>query len=140
MKKVTSIVLDEDLLYKAKKEIPNLSGFFEKCLTAYFEETGDIQNELNKIKESKVNIRIMMEKEKTDKLFKNQLNKTWTKIWRHYRQVMEYPTKEIQEFSELINKTPEIIEDVLNQCLIEYPNYTDEEIENWDFCYKEFKK
>ena len=74
-KKVTTISIDSKVFWKAKREIPNISDFVEKCMKVYLNITdddnnvGSIQEELNKIKESQLKIHLLCERKDNESVF-----------------------------------------------------------------------
>lgn len=95
MKKTTTIKIEEELLNRAKAEIPNLSAFVSICLEKYLGvgdaefPISDIQDELNNMKESNLNIHLLTEKDYskdvTDEMIISKNNKVWLNVWSHYR-------------------------------------------------------
>lgn len=94
MKKTTTLKIDENVLYLAKREIPNISQFVENCLKTYLNITNDddnveeMQDALNTIKDAKLKIHLLSENQLNNKQVQNTntklQNETWIKIWRSY--------------------------------------------------------
>ena len=122
MKKTTTINIDENILATAKKEIPNISTFVENCMRTYLGLNTDvesIQSELDKIKNAKLNICILTNKEKdiepVIEIDKQRINQIWVKVWSEYRKNDTYTPRDFdlacaitglnaREMDELLNK------------------------------------
>ena len=94
-KKSLKISIEEDILEKAKRDIPNLSGFVEECLKHYFgyaEGTipvGDINEITDKI--GKLNVELFLinqnynAKENMKRAEDEKKNKAWRFLWNDFR-------------------------------------------------------
>lgn len=145
-KKVTTIRVDGELLDLARKEIPNLSYFIEECLRAYFgmkTETfniSDIQNELDKIKQSSLNIHILSRIEHTANVEiekdKEKKNSAWLKLWGSYRNNRIYSEITLSKTSEVLEKEPIELINIMNFLL----DFLDKEelvmCDDWEYVQK----
>ena len=148
-KKVTSIRIDGDLLDKARKEIPNLSYFIEECLRAYFgikTETfniTDVQRELDKIKQSSLNIHILSQREITsnvemEKVAENK-NKAWLKLWGTFRSNRIYSESTLMKSSEILNVEPRDLVSMMNY-LVDYTSKSELMLcDEWEYAIKIYK-
>lgn len=102
-KKITTISIEENILKKAKKEIPNLSIWVEDGLKAYF---GVNDTDLMVIDENRQNIRDSMLKihlaskknnnvNEEVQFNETELNNAWSKLWRKYRNGQEITSTDL---------------------------------------------
>ena len=127
-KKTTTLKIDENILYLAKREIPNISQFVENCLKTYLNITNDsdnvveMQDALNTIKDAKLKIHILSESENNKMKFQafdtEKQNRTWRKIWVKYCNGEE-TSMTSNEAEMILGITVEEIVDMMD--LINYP-------------------
>ncbi len=123
-KKSLKISIEEDILEKAKKNIPNLSGFVEECLKHYFgyaEGTipvGDINEITDKI--GKLNVELFLinqnynAKENMKRAEDEKKNKAWRFLWNDFRPRL-IPNKTLMEKAiEELGMNEEELEDILD--------------------------
>ena len=123
-KKSLKISIEEDILEKAKKNIPNLSGFVEECLKHYLgyaEGTipiGDINEITDKI--GKLNVELFLinqnydaeeSRKKTENIKKD---KAWRFLWNDYRPRLIPDETLLAKAVELLGKNEEELEDILD--------------------------
>lgn len=92
-KKITTISIEENILKKAKKEIPNLSIWVEDSLKAYFGfedmDLGVIDENRQYIRDCMLKIHLASKKTHQDdeevQFNETELNNAWSKLWRLYR-------------------------------------------------------
>lgn len=146
-KKRVEISIEEDILQKAKNNIPNLSAFFEECLKHYFgyangtfpvgnindisKQIGKLQVELFLINQNYDMETAMKEAEDFEK------GKAWRFLWNDYRvrlipdeMLMANAVKEL-EIDE------ETLEDLLDEL---YEAKDNVDTENWNTVYEWYKK
>ena len=146
-KKRVEISIEEDILQKAKNNIPNLSAFFEECLKHYFgyangtfpignindisQQIGKLQVELFLINQNYDMETAMKEAEDFEK------GKAWRFLWNDYRvrlipdeMLMANAVKEL-EIDE------ETLEDLLDEL---YEAKDNVDTENWNAVYEWYKK
>ena len=138
-KKTIGLSIDENILQKAKKEIPNLSEFLEECLKHYFGYAngtfpiGNINDITNKIGKLQVELFLINQNYDTETAIKEaeefEKDKAWRFLWNDYRikliadeMLMENAVKEL-----------EIDEDTLEDLLDELYETKDEvDTDSWD--------
>lgn len=130
VKKVSTINIDEDVLKLAKKEIPNISGFIEDCLKSYLGLNEDmrirtIQDELNTIKKSQLNIHILTqtdyENAEVTNLNKGKLNEAWLSIWSNYRNTESIIDSDVLNASSILGKSYSYLLEMMNTLLTYVP-------------------
>lgn len=138
-KKTIGLSIDENILQKAKKEIPNLSEFLEECLKHYFGYAngtfpiGNINDITTKIGKLQVELFLINQNYDTETAIKEaeefEKDKAWRFLWNDYRikliadeMLMENAVKEL-----------EIDEDTLEDLLDELYETKDEvDTDSWD--------
>ena len=112
-KKTIGLSIDENILQKAKKEIPNLSEFLEECLKHYFGyangtfPVGNINDITNKIGKLQVDLFLINQNYDTETAIKEaeefEKDKAWRFLWNDYRikliadeMLMENAVKELE--------------------------------------------
>ena len=119
-----NISIDSELLKKAKRDIPNLSGFVEECLKHYFgyaEGTipvGDINEITDKI--GKLNVELILinqnynAKENMKRAEDEKKNKAWRFLWNDFRPRL-IPNETLMEKAiEELGMNEEKLEDILD--------------------------
>lgn len=132
-KKTIGLSIDENILQKAKKEIPNLSEFLEECLKHYFGyangtfPVGNINDITNKIGKLQVELFLINQNYDTETAIKEaeefEKDKAWRFLWNDYRikliadeMLMENAVKELgideDTLEDLLDELYETDEDV----------------------------
>ena len=119
-----TLSIEENLLEKSKEVVPNISQFVEECLAkrigwgteAEF-PIHSAEEELDKIGTSMVNLHIMTEKQdlfkKHQELEDHKLDLIWTTIFNKYRRNEDLSFEYLQEASENLGVSSEVLSDVL---------------------------
>ncbi|MBP3792164.1 MAG: type II toxin-antitoxin system CcdA family antitoxin [Methanobrevibacter sp.] len=123
-KKSLKISIEEDILEKAKRDIPNLSGFVEECLKHYFgyaEGTipvGDINEITDKI--GKLNVELFLinqnynAKENMKRAEDEKKNKAWRFLWNDFRPRLIPDETLMEKAIEELGMDEEKLEDILD--------------------------
>lgn len=119
-----NISIDSELLKKAKRDIPNLSGFVEECLKHYFgyaEGTipvGDINEITDKI--GKLNVELILinqnynAKENMKRAEDEKKNKAWRFLWNDFRPRLIPDETLMEKAIEELRMDEEELEDILD--------------------------
>ena len=123
-KERVNISIDSELLIKAKKHIPNLSGFIEECLKHYFGYAdrifpiGNVNDILDKIGKLQVELFLINQnydaeesRKKTENIEKD---KAWRFLWNDYRPRLIPDETLLAKAVELLGKDEEELEDILD--------------------------
>lgn len=145
VKKVTTISIDENILKKAKMEIPNLSTFVEECLKQYLgleNEVADMQVELEKIKDSMLKIHLLS---KTDyapskELDIKKINDTWIKCWGVYRSNGIYNDAQIEKLAGLVDYEISYIKSMMNNLKLYLPKSDLSACDDWENAVKKYNE
>lgn len=129
-KKNATFYIDEEILKQAKREIPNLSVFVESCFKKYLNLYGssktenmvrEIQEELENIKKSQLNIHLLSEvgivNEEIKEVDNRKLNKSWISIWANYRNTETIIDSDIFNASEVLGKSYSELVDMMEDLM-----------------------
>ena len=138
-KKTIGLSIDENILQKAKKEIPNLSEFLEECLKHYFGYAngtfpiGNINDITTRIGKLQVELFLINQNYDTETAIKEaeefEKDKAWRFLWNDYRikliadeMLMENAVKEL-------GVDEDTLEDLLDEL---YETDDDVDTDSWD--------
>ena len=145
-KKSLKISIEEEILEKAKNQIPNLSGFVEECLKHYFgyadgifpvgnvseinDKIGKLQVEMFLINQNYDAEESMKEAEELEK------DKAWRFLWNDYRLRLIPDEKLLKKAIEVLGMNGEELEDILDWVYI-----TDVEVDTnyWQVVLKKYE-
>ena len=123
-KKSLKISIEEEILEKAKKQIPNLSGFVEECLKHYFGYADGIfpvgnVNEINdKIGKLQVEMFLINQNHDAEESMKEaeelEKDKAWRFLWNDYRSRLIPDEKLLKKAIEVLGMNGEELEDILD--------------------------
>lgn len=146
-KKVTTLNIDEFVLKKAKREIPNLSIFIEDCLKVYLGIGDDnfclnIQDNLNTIKQARLNIHLASKSEFKQEEIKGyddkKLDDAWVKIWSIYRNTEAIHMGALTEAEKVLGNTFDL-QDMMQTLLLYLPKHELSKCDSWGFAVKEYE-
>ena len=146
MKKQLVITIDEIVVKKAKKNIPNISNFIEECLKHYLGlNTGEypVHNAkelLNKISECQLELHLLNEENKLndniEKAKQELIGSTWRKLYATYRDAKNVPKKQLEEAEKILGVPSIELKDILELCFI----FRDEiDVTDWEKVRAEYK-
>lgn len=123
-KKDVTLTVEENLLKKAKKQIPNLSAFFEECLKNYMgvlnglyptAEYKEMIDEISKIQAKLFILNQNYDYEKARKEVEDEkVNRALRKLWNEYRKNMIVDEQSMSEALEILPVCAETLEDMLD--------------------------
>lgn len=123
-KKDVTLTVEENLLKKAKKQIPNLSAFFEECLKNYMgvlnglyptAEYKEMIDEISKIQAKLFILNQNYDYEKAQKEVEDEkVNRALRKLWNEYRKNMIVDEQSMSEALEILPVSAETLEDMLD--------------------------
>ena len=123
-KKDLKITIEENILEKGRKAIPNLSEFFEECLKHYLGLSDGMypivndQEILDNI--GKLQAKLFINRQNFDlqesirNIESEEKNKTWRFLWNEYRRTLRMDEKLLKKAIEELGKNEEELEDILD--------------------------
>ena len=124
-KERVNISIDTELMEKARKEIPNLSGFVEECLSHYFGYAdgtfpiGNINDITDKIGKLQVDLFLINQNYDMETAMKEAENfekdKAWRFLWNDYR-IRLIPDEQLMNTAvETLGIDEDTLEDILDE-------------------------
>ena len=123
-KERVNISIDSELLIKAKKHIPNLSGFVEECLKHYFGYAdgifpiGNVNEITDKIGKLQVELFLINQNYDAEESRKNAENeerdKAWRFLWNDFRPTLIPDETLLEKAIEKLEINKEKLEDILD--------------------------
>ena len=123
-KKSLKISIEEEVLEKAKKHIPNLSGFVEECLKHYFGYAdgifpiGNVNEITDKIGRLQVELFLINQNYDAEEIRKNAENeerdKAWRFLWNDFKPSLIPDETLLEKAIEVLGINGEELEDILD--------------------------
>ena len=123
-KERVNISIDSEILIKAKKHIPNLSGFVEECLKHYFGYAdgifpiGNVNEITDKIGKLQVELFLINQNYDAEESMKNAANeekdKAWRFLWNDFRPTLIPDETLLEKAIERLEMNKEELEDILD--------------------------
>ena len=124
MKSKITVSIDSEVLEKAKKQMPNISEFFNECLIQYvgladgIYPTADANAIVNDIGKSQAKLFILNQNYDYEKAQKDveeeKINRALRKLWNEYRKNMVVDDQQMAEALEVLPVYAERLEDMLD--------------------------
>ena len=144
-KKRVELSIEEEVIEKAKQQIPNLSQFFENCLKAYLGThinsvfyTSNAQETLNTIKDAQTALYLMTERNNVEDNIKkaeaHEINLAWRRLYTHYRDTRTINKNYLEHAVEVLG-VPEVeLTDIVEVCFA-YSRNSDVDVTDWSAVY-----
>ena len=146
-KEKATISLDSEVLDKARKQIPNLSGFLEECLKNYLGIGNGLINtssihELNEtISKCQLELYLMNEKgnikEAKEKAAKQEINLAWRRLYATYRDTRTIDETLLNNASEILKVDKVELSDIVEVCYA-FSRNSDIDVTEWVEVYAEY--
>ena len=124
MKSKITVSIDSKVLEKAKKQMPNISEFFNECLKQYLgladgiyptAEANDIVNDISKSQAKLFILNQNYDYEKAQKEVEDEkVNRALRKLWNEYSKNLFADEQSMSEALEVLPVTAETLEDILD--------------------------
>ena len=147
MKKQLILTIDEDVVEKAKKQIPNISAFVEDCIKNYLGIGNGLINtsnihELNEtISKCQLELYLMNEKgnikEAKEKAAKQEINFAWRKLYTTYRDTRTIDETLLNNASEILKVDKVELSDIVEVCYA-FSRNSDIDVTEWAEVYAEY--
>lgn len=146
-KEKATISLDSEVLEKARKQIPNLSGFIEECLKQYLGigfnliPTSKMNELVETISKSQLELYLMNERgnieEAKEKAAKQEINLAWRKLYTTYRDTRTINQDKLQHASEILNVPEEELVDIVEVCYV-FSRNDEIDVTEWNEVYQKY--
>ena len=146
-KEKATISLDSEVLEKARKQIPNLSGFIEECLKQYLGigfnliPTSKMNELVETISKSQLELYLMNERgnieEAKEKAAKQEINLAWRKLYTTYRDTRTINQDKLQYASETLHVPEEELVDIVEVCYV-FSRNDEIDVTEWEEVYQKY--
>lgn len=146
-KEKATISLDSEVLEKARKQIPNLSGFIEECLKQYLGigfnliPTSKMNELVETISKSQLELYLMNERgnieEAKEKAAKQEINLAWRKLYTTYRDTRTINQDKLQYASEILNVPEDELVDIVEVCYV-FSRNDEIDVTEWEEVYQKY--
>ena len=147
MKKQLILTIDEEVVEKAKKQIPNISAFVEDCIKNYLGIGNGLINtsnihELNEtISKCQLELYLMNErsniKEAKEKAAKQEINLAWRRLYATYRDTRTIDETLLNNASEILKVDKDELSDIVEVCYA-FSRNSDIDVTEWLEVYAEY--
>ena len=127
-KEKATISLDSEVLEKARKQIPNLSGFIEECLKQYLGigynliPTSKMHELVEGISKNQLELYLMNERgnieEAKEKAAQQEINLAWRRLFTFYRDTRKIDDLLLKEASKTLEVPEDELADIVEVCFV----------------------
>lgn len=146
-KEPIKLSIDDEVLEKARKQIPNLSGFVEECLKQYLGigfnliPTSKMNELVETISKSQLELYLMNERgnieEAKEKAAKQEINLAWRKLYTTYRDTRTINQDKLQYASETLNVPEDELVDIVEVCYV-FSRNDEIDVTEWNEVYEKY--
>ena len=146
-KKQLILTIDEEVIEKAKKHIPNISGFVEECLKQYLGigfnliPTSKMNELVETISKSQLELYLMNERgnieEAKEKAAKQEINLAWRKLYTTYRDTRTINQDKLQHASETLHVPEDELVDIVEVCFV-FSRNDEIDVTEWNEVYEKY--
>lgn len=147
-KKQLILTIEEDIVEKAKKTIPNVSGFVEECLKQYLGignnliHTSKMNELVETIGKCQLELYLMNERgniaEAKEKAEKQEINLAWRHLYTEYRDTRTINQDKLKHAVEVLGVNPEELTDIVEVCYV-FSRNSDIDVTEWAEVYNEYR-
>ena len=146
-KKQLILTIDEDVIEKAKKTIPNISGFVEECLKQYLGIGNNLiptskMNELVEgISKNQLELYLMNERsnieEAKQKAAEQEINLAWRQLYTEYRDTRTINQDKLRHASDVLNISSIELTDIVEVCFV-FSRNDEVDVTEWSEVYEKY--
>ena len=146
-KKRIELTIHDEVLEKARKQIPNLSGFVEECLKQYLGigfnliPTSKMNELVETISKSQLELYLMNERgnieEAKEKAAKQEINLAWRKLYTTYRDTRTINQDKLQYASETLHVPEDELVDIVEVCYV-FSRNDEIDVTEWNEVYQKY--
>lgn len=146
-KEKATISIDSEVLDKARKQIPNISGFIENCLRNYLGvgnnliPTSKMHELVETISKCQLDLYLMNEKgnieKEKEKAELHELQFAWRQLYTEYRDTRTINQDKLKHASELLNVSCDELTDIVEVVFV-YRDTSNVDVTDWFSVYEEY--
>lgn len=146
-KEKATISIDSEVLEKARKQIPNLSGFIENCLKQYLGvgnnllPTSKMHELVETISKSQLELHLMTERGNIEEAKKqaaeDEIRIAWMRLYAEYRDQRVINQDKLKHASEVLGVPGEELTDIVEVCFV-YCRNDDVDVTDWQAVYEHY--
>jgi hypothetical protein len=146
-KEAVKLSIDSEVLEKAKKQIPNLSGFLEECLKQYLGigpnlvYTSQMHELIEQIGDAQLQLYIMNERshieENKKKAAKQEINLAWRKLYTTYRDTRTIDETLLENAVKTLGVLSEELRDIVEVCFV-FSRDDEVDVTEWSDVYRQY--
>jgi len=146
-KEKATISLDSEVLEKARKQIPNLSGFIEECLKQYLGignnliPTSKMHELVETISKSQFELYLMNKRgnieEAKQKAAKQEINLAWRKLYTTYRDTKTIDETLLENAVKTLGVPSEELRDIVEVCYV-FSRGDEVDVTEWSDVYRQY--
>ena len=146
-KEKATISLDSEVLEKARKQIPNLSGFIEECLKQYLGigynliPTSKMHELVEGISKNQLDLYLMNERgnieEAKEKAAKQEINISWRRLYTTYRDTRKIDNALLEHASETLGVDKVELSDIVEVCFA-FSRRDEVDVTEWEEVYEKY--
>lgn len=147
-KKQLILTIEEEIVEKAKKHIPNISAFVEECMKQYMglgnnlTPTSKMHELVDTISKCHLELYLMNERENIEeakeKAAKQEINLAWRRLYTEYRDTRTINQEKLNHASEILNVSCEELTDIVEVCFVFSRIDEDVDVTEWNSVYKKY--
>jgi hypothetical protein len=147
MKKRIELSIDEDILEQGKKQIQNMSAFFEECLKQYLGigpnlvYTSQMHELIEQIGDAQLQLYIMNERshieENKKKAAKQEINLAWRKLYTTYRDTRTIDETLLENAVKTLGVPSEELRDIVEVCFV-FSRDDEVDVTEWSEVYENY--
>ena len=146
-KKQLILTIEEDIVEKAKKHIPNISAFVEECMKQYMgignnlTPTSKMHELVDTISKCHLELYLMNQRENIEeakeKAAKQEINLSWRKLYTTYRDTRTIDEPLLKNASETLNVPTEELTDIVEVCFV-FSRRDEVDVTEWSEVYENY--
>ena len=146
-KKQLILTIEEDIVEKAKKHIPNISAFVEECMKQYMgignnlTPTSKMHELVDTISKCHLELYLMNQRENIEeakeKAAKQEINLSWRKLYTTYRDTRTIDETLLKNASETLNVPTEELTDIVEVCFV-FSRRDEVDVTEWSEVYENY--
>ena len=146
-KKQLILTIEEEIVEKAKKHIPNISAFVEECMKQYMglgnnlTPTSKMHELVDTISKCHLELYLMNERENIEeakeKAEKQEINLAWRHLYTEYRDTRTINQDKLKHAVEILGVPAEELIDIVDVCFV-FSRNDEVDVTEWNDVYEKY--